>query len=63
MLTVTFVLFLAGGVIGLLVGSRLGGWALVIPAVTCLAVAAGCLLHTRNRRDESEDASAESVHA
>lgn len=62
-LTVTFVLFLAGGVIGLLVGSRLDGWALLIPAVTCLAVAAGCLLHTRNRRHESEDASAESVHA
>ncbi len=61
-LSVTFVLFLTGGVIGLLVGGPLGGYALLIPAVTCLAVAAGCLVHSRGRH-ESEDAAAESVHA
>ncbi len=54
-LAVTFVLFLVGGVIGLVTGARLGGYALIIPAVSCLAVAAGCLRHTHNRRNELED--------
>ncbi|MBI2702840.1 YoaK family protein [Mycobacterium gordonae] len=62
-LSVTFVLFLTGGVIGLLVGSRLGGWSLVIPMVTCLAVAAGCVVHSRSRGAERDDAVAESVPA
>ncbi|MHA7652822.1 YoaK family protein [Mycobacterium sp. ML4] len=56
MLAVTFVLFLAGGVIGLLVASRLGGYALIIPAMTCLAVASGCLLHSRGRDRHNRDA-------
>ncbi|MBX9642422.1 MAG: DUF1275 domain-containing protein, partial [Mycobacteriaceae bacterium] len=54
-LAVTFVLFLVGGVIGLLVGGPLGGYALMIPAVTCLAVATGCLLHSRGRSRSDVD--------
>jgi uncharacterized membrane protein YoaK (UPF0700 family) len=61
-LAVTFVLFLLGGVIGLLVGGPLGGYALIIPAVGCLAVAAGCVLHS-SRRNEPEDEKAAAVNA
>ncbi len=49
-LTVTLLLFLAGGAAGLLIGARLGGYALVVPAVICGAVAIASVLHDRRRR-------------
>lgn len=62
-LTVTFVLFLVGGVAGLVVGSRLGGYALILPAATCLAVAAAVLLRNRARRSDGAEIADETVHA
>ena len=56
--TVTLVLFLVGGVAGIVSGARLGGYALIIPAVICIAVAAASLLHGRRRRLSSHVASA-----
>ncbi|ASX03596.1 DUF1275 domain-containing protein [Mycobacterium avium subsp. hominissuis] len=52
-LTATLVLFLIGGVAGLLIGNRLGGYALVVPAATCLVVAVASVLHSRGRRRRS----------
>ncbi|AOS94476.1 YoaK family protein [Mycobacterium intracellulare] len=49
-LTVTLLLFLVGGVAGLLTGIRLGGYALIIPAAVCVTVAAASMLHDRTRR-------------
>lgn len=49
-LTVTLVLFVVGGVAGIVSGARLGGYALIIPAVICIAVAVASLLHGRGRR-------------
>ncbi|OBK12731.1 hypothetical protein A5636_11755 [Mycobacterium asiaticum] len=38
-LTVTLLLFLAGGVIGILTGAQLGGYALLVPVTICVALA------------------------
>ena len=47
MLSVTLLLFLTGGVAGILAGARLGGYALLVPASICMAVAAANVLHSR----------------
>jgi uncharacterized membrane protein YoaK (UPF0700 family) len=39
-LTTTLLLFLAGGIAGIVAGARFGGYALLVPALTCVAVAA-----------------------
>ncbi len=44
-LTATLVLFLTGGVAGVLAGARLGGYALIVPAAICAAVAGVSVLH------------------
>ena len=65
-LVVTFVLFLAGGVVGLVAGANFGGYALFVPAGICAALAIPNLLHSRRPRsawDETDDAAAESAHA
>jgi uncharacterized membrane protein YoaK (UPF0700 family) len=49
MLSVTLLLFLTGGVAGILAGARLGGYALLVPAFICMAVAAANVLHSRQR--------------
>lgn len=54
-LTVTFVLFLLGGVVGLVFGARFGGYALFVPAATCVALAATSMLHSRNSPEETDD--------
>jgi uncharacterized membrane protein YoaK (UPF0700 family) len=52
MLSVTLLLFLTGGVAGILAGARLGGYALLVPAVICMAVAAANVLHSRQRHTQ-----------
>lgn len=54
-LSVTFVLFLVGGVIGLMVGDRLNEYALFIPAGVCVAVAITGLLHSRMARERAAE--------
>ncbi|WP_244892650.1 YoaK family protein [Mycobacterium asiaticum] len=46
-LVATLVLFLTGGVAGVLAGARLGGYALIVPAAICAAVAGVSVLHRR----------------
>ncbi|KKB97155.1 YoaK family protein [Mycolicibacter arupensis] len=49
-LAATLLMFLVGGAAGVLTGIWFGGYALVIPAAACGAVAAASLLHDRRRR-------------
>lgn len=53
-LTVTLVLFLGGGVAGILAGAQFGGYALLIPAAVCVALGSAKVFRTRpgvfNRR-------------
>ncbi|BDB44851.1 MULTISPECIES: YoaK family protein [Mycobacterium] len=58
-LSVTLLLFLVGAIAGLLIGARIGGYALVVPAAMCVAVAAANLLHSRGYRKEPQDRAAE----
>ena len=51
-LTVTLLLFLAGGVAGILAGAEFGGYALLIPATICLALGGGYLLHHRHSEEQ-----------
>jgi uncharacterized membrane protein YoaK (UPF0700 family) len=60
-LVTTLLLFLAGGVIGIVFGARLGGYSLLIPAATCAAVAGANMLHSRGRSTESIPEAAETV--
>lgn len=46
-LAVTLLLFLAGGAAGLLLGTRLGGYAFMVPATICVACAAANVVHRR----------------
>ena len=62
-LTATLLLFLIGGVAGLLIGNRLGGYALVVPAAGCLAVAVASVLHSRGRRTSLDRAKPELMQA
>ncbi|WP_425271261.1 YoaK family protein [Mycobacterium gastri] len=48
-LTVTLLLFLTGGVAGILTGAWLAGYALLLPAAVCVAVAIIGLVHGRGR--------------
>lgn len=50
-LSATLLLFLSGGVIGLLVGARTGVHALIVPAVACVAVATASVLYSRGYRN------------
>lgn len=49
-LTMTLLLFLTGGVAGLMIGTRLGGYALIVLAAIRLAAAVASVLHSRGRR-------------
>ncbi|WP_102419301.1 YoaK family protein [Mycobacterium sp. 4858] len=51
-LVTTLLLFLGGGVAGIVFGAELGGYALLIPAATCAAVAGANVLHGAGRKDE-----------
>lgn len=51
-LATTLLLFLGGGVAGIVFGARLGGYALLIPAATCAAVAAANVLQSDGRTAE-----------
>ena len=51
-LSATLLLFLSGAVAGLIAGARLGGHALVIPAVICLALAAVAMARSRKGRPQ-----------
>lgn len=55
-LTVTLVLFLVGAIVGIVAGSHLGGYSLLVPAAICVSVAAANVLQCRQQ-------SAEAVHA
>lgn len=55
-LTATFVLFLAGGVVGLVGGARFGGYALFFPAAMCVALAGASLVHGRWHGDPQDAA-------
>lgn len=57
-LSSTLLLFLGGSVIGLLAGNQLGGWALVIPATTCLVLASVTWVTNRKSRRKSSAAMA-----
>ena len=50
-LTMTLLLFIVGGAAGLLLGARLHGYALIIPAAACGAVAVASVLHDRVHRE------------
>ncbi|WP_082952697.1 DUF1275 family protein [Mycolicibacter sinensis] len=58
-LAATLLLFLVGGAAGVLTGIWFGGYALIIPAAVCGAVAAASLLHDRRRRTSLSFATAE----
>lgn len=47
-LAVTLLLFLGGGVVGILAGAQFGGYALLIPAAVCLALGSAYLLQNRH---------------
>lgn len=61
-LVTTLLLFLGGGVAGIVFGAKLGGYALLIPAATCAAVAVANVLHGRTRSAEPIPETAEAVH-
>lgn len=60
-LVTTLLLFLGGGIAGILFGARLGGYSLFIPAATCAIVAAANVLHSRARGDAPIPEAAEPV--
>lgn len=49
-LTVTLLLFLSGGIAGILIGAQLGGFALLFPAAICVAIAATNVVQGHERR-------------
>ncbi|BBY23833.1 YoaK family protein [Mycobacterium stomatepiae] len=62
-LITTLLLFLGGGIAGILFGVHLGGYSLLIPAATCAIVAAANLLHHHVNGGESVPVAAEAVRA
>lgn len=48
-LVTTLLLFLGGGIAGIVFGARFGGYSLLIPAATCALVALANVLHSRGR--------------
>ena len=62
-LTSTLLFFLTGAIAGLLVGARIGGHALIVPASICLILAAVSVTRARRRRPEREPAPIQAVPA
>jgi uncharacterized membrane protein YoaK (UPF0700 family) len=64
-LVTTLLLFLGGGIAGIVFGSHLGGYSLLIPAATCALVAAANVVHSRGSSTEPapDAAAAEAVRA
>lgn len=62
-LVTTLLLFLCGGIAGIVFGAHFGGYALLIPAATCTAVAAANVLHSRIRSRGPVPETAEPVPA
>jgi uncharacterized membrane protein YoaK (UPF0700 family) len=60
-LVTTLLLFLGGGIAGIVFGARFGGYALLIPAATCALVAGANVLHSQTRSDEPVPEAAETV--
>lgn len=60
-LVTTLLLFLGGGIAGIVFGTRFGGYALLIPAATCAAVAGANVLHSRGNSAEPIPEAAEPV--
>ncbi|CQD02404.1 hypothetical protein BN1232_00106 [Mycobacterium lentiflavum] len=58
-LVTTLLLFLGGGIAGIVFGSQLGGYSLLFPAATCAIVAGANVLHGRNTDAEPVLADAE----
>ncbi|OBG73503.1 MULTISPECIES: YoaK family protein [unclassified Mycobacterium] len=52
-LVTTLLLFLGGGIAGIVFGARFGGYSLLIPAATCALVAAANVLHSRANSDDT----------
>lgn len=55
-LVTTLLLFLAGGIAGIVFGAKFGGYSLLIPAATCALVAVANVVNSRNRGREAEPA-------
>lgn len=49
-LSVTLLLFLVGGAAGIVIGARIGGFALLVPAVLCVVLGASYSLNSRSAR-------------
>ncbi|WAC91725.1 YoaK family protein [Mycobacterium sp. Aquia_213] len=62
-LVTTLVLFLGGGIAGIMFGVHLGGYSLLIPAATCAIVAGANVLHSRGGSDEPVPEAAEAARA
>lgn len=60
-LATTLLLFLGGGIAGIGFGAELGGYALLVPAATCAAVAGANLVWTTGRGGERVPERAETV--
>jgi uncharacterized membrane protein YoaK (UPF0700 family) len=58
-LTSTLLFFLTGAIGGLMIGARIGGHALLVPATICLVLAAVSVSRSRRRRNQRELAAAE----
>ncbi|MEE6178163.1 YoaK family protein [Mycobacterium sp. 050134] len=60
-LVTTLLLFLGGGIAGIAFGVWFGGYALLVPAATCAAVAGANVIHGRVRCDEPASETVETV--
>lgn len=60
-LITTLLLFLGGGIAGIVFGARFGGYSLLIPAATCAIVAVANVLHSRRRSEDPAPEAAEAV--
>ncbi|CDO85998.1 hypothetical protein AWC29_13605 [Mycobacterium triplex] len=62
-LVTTLLLFLGGGIAGIVFGVHLGGYSLLLPAAICAIVAGANVLHGRATSDEPVAAAAEAARA
>ncbi|OBJ47519.1 YoaK family protein [Mycobacterium asiaticum] len=60
-LTTTLLLFLGGATVGLLVGTGLDGYALLVPAAICLSIAAAYVVRSRKASSVEEPSPAEQL--
>lgn len=60
-LSSTLLFFLTGAIAGLMIGARIGGHALLVPAMICLILAAVSVTRGRRRRSQREPEAAEPV--